>query len=642
MEKVTLGGDRLGNGKKMTVELGGFKRANFDLSYIWRSSMSAGTLVPFLVETMLPGDTIDIELNASVMTHPTVGPLFGSFKMQLDIFQVPYRLYNSWLHNNKLNLGRQMQNVILPKMIMTAPVAIGDANSWQQINQSCLLAYLGVRGIGNNMGTAGIYRKFNAVPLLAYWDIYKQYYANLQQEIGAYIHAYDESASNITSAKIIDGTTDPAIPNAGTPLNYMLTSGDKIQILTSTTVDPNSIWLYVDRGSYGGKVWLQVPNLFNNITVTPSAINGDYMVTPFTQTLLYYKASGVAGQIAVNTFPLSNIDNMRESILATSGNVEFTIDGKSVKPYNIVDEAINGNTWYRQYSQEGLAVKTYQSDLFNNWLNTTWINTVATQSAVNVLGGQFTIDELTIKKKIWDLLNRINVAGGSYDDWIGAVYDTDPYKRAESPMYIGGMSEEVVFQEVISLAQTTEQPLGTLGGRGKLSGKRKGGKIVAKADEHSVLMGIVSLTPRIDYSQGNSPSVWLNTMDDFHKPNLDQIGFQDLITEQMAYWDTVWNGTTWVQKAAGKQPAWINYQTNINKTYGSFAEKENEMFMTLNRRYSFDAVNNTIKDLTTYIDPSLYNYIFAETKIDAQNFWVQIAINMEARRKMSAKNIPNL
>ena len=145
MEKVTLGGDRVGSGKKMTVELGGFKRANFDLSYIWRSSMSAGTLVPFMVETMLPGDTIDIELNASVLTHPTVGPLFGSFKMQIDVFQVPYRLYNSWLHNNKLNLGRQMQNVVLPKMVMTAPVNIGDANSWQQINQSSLFAYLGVR-----------------------------------------------------------------------------------------------------------------------------------------------------------------------------------------------------------------------------------------------------------------------------------------------------------------------------------------------------------------------------------------------------------------------------------------------------------------------------------------------------------------
>ena len=29
----------------------------------------------------------------------------------------------------------------------------------------------------------------------------------------------------------------------------------------------------------------------------------------------------------------------------------------------------------------------------------------------------------------------------------------------------------------------------------------------------------------------------------------------------------------------------VNYMTNVNKTYGNFAIQDNEMFMTLNRRY---------------------------------------------------------
>jgi len=49
-----------------------------------------------------------------------------------------------------------------------------------------------------------------------------------------------------------------------------------------------------------------------------------------------------------------------------------------------------------------------------------------------------------------------------------------------------------------------------------------------------------------------------------------------------------------------------------------------------------------IKDLTTYIDPSKFNNIFADTQLDAQNFWTQIGVNITARRKMSAKIIPNL
>ena len=49
-----------------------------------------------------------------------------------------------------------------------------------------------------------------------------------------------------------------------------------------------------------------------------------------------------------------------------------------------------------------------------------------------------------------------------------------------------------------------------------------------------------------------------------------------------------------------------------------------------------------IKDLTTYIEPAKYNYVFADTKLSAMNFWVQIGVEWTARRKMSAKVIPNL
>ena len=120
MMKKTLGGDRLGSGKKMQVELHGYERSTHDLGYMWRSSMAAGTLVPFMSEVALPGDTFDIDLDCNVMTHPTVGPLFGSYKVQLDVFEAPMRLYNSLLHNNMLGIGLDMSRVKLPVMEFTA------------------------------------------------------------------------------------------------------------------------------------------------------------------------------------------------------------------------------------------------------------------------------------------------------------------------------------------------------------------------------------------------------------------------------------------------------------------------------------------------------------------------------------------
>ena len=78
----------------------------------------------------------------------------------------------------------------------------------------------------------------------------------------------------------------------------------------------------------------------------------------------------------------------------------------------------------------------------------------------------------------------------------------------------------------------------------------------------------------------------------------------------------------------------------LHDKYGNFTTNEN--FMILSRQYEYDQETEGIKDLTTYIDPSLYNGIFADQSFNAQNFWVQIGVEIEARRVMSAKIIPNL
>ena len=101
-----------------------------------------------------------------------------------------------------------------------------------------------------------------------------------------------------------------------------------------------------------------------------------------------------------------------------------------------------------------------------------------------------------------------------------------------------------------------------------------------------------------------------------------------------------WGGIS-ESKSIGKQPAWIDYMTNFNKTYGNFAIKDNEAFMVLNRWFESDAEYQT-GDYTSYIDPQKYNYIFADTDLNAMNFWVQLGVNIKARRMISAKVIPNL
>jgi hypothetical protein len=678
--KVQIGKNTLGSGNKMTVDLKTYERSTHDLSYVWRSTMSAGTLVPFLNEVALPGDTHDITLDCKVLTHPTEGPLFGSYKVQLDVFTIPIRLYNANLMLNKLNIGMDMASVKLPQMLLNAPpvdpTATATLDQNFQVNPSSLFSYLGIRGVGVGAFTNTPYvnRLFNAVPFLNYFEIFKNYYANKQEQMAYIIHAdppvvlrnmigIDVDVDNVTWNSN-QGLQGPGITGGSSwPLDPGMLC--MVQMNTQPPTDwptPDQIIVVVN----GFDVPLN--QLFSNIVQVTTPIRGYQCSTPtITQRVILdwwdYAAPGQFQPTAPKLvqFNLTEIDDMRNTIMQqTATGVDVIIDQFSNAPYNlplkydgigVVGSAIN--------TQEGLLVKTYQSDLFNNWIKSEWIegpNSIAAITAINTSSGEFTIDTLNLAEKVYYMLNRIAVSGGTYNDWIETVWTNDTFRQVQTPVYVGGLSKELVFDEVVSNSTTVDQtgsiitPLGQLAGRGMVNGKHKGGRIVVKTSEPSYIMGIVSLTPRLDYSEGNKWDVNLKTMDDFHKPQLDEIGFQDLITDQMAWFDTtlVWNTGTneWDvnYNSAGKQPAWINYMTNVNQVRGNFAIENNEMFMTLNRRYEWtnQILRPGIKDLTTYIDPSKFNFIFAETSLDAQNFWTQIAVDIEARRKMSAKQIPNL
>jgi len=668
--KVKIGGDRIGSGSKMEASFNNYKRSTHDLSYLWRSTMSAGTLVPFLCEVALPGDTFDIDLNTSVLTHPTSGPLFGSYKVQLDVYQVPIRLYNAALHMNMLNIGMKMNTIQLPKIVLKAINQL-DPNTYpdnQQVNPSSIFSYLGIRGLGLlDTGSADVQRLFNAVPYLDYWDIYKNYYANKQEEIGAVIHT-QAVATPMTLTTCTTVLTGPviSIPINGTttttPVKTTFYERSSIKVnasnVDSQTVGEN-IYIFYNDGVKDMKIPLITlfSQMFEDETANTVQFSIPYDVNAMSNKNIYGVYYDTTVKVPVNaapkivTFPLENIDKMRLQLLQWPIETQYIIEADDLTPYSLPLES--GTMGTPQYSltkgQEGLALKTYQSDLFNNWLSTEFIDGedgISAITAIDTSGGSFTIDELNMSNKIYDMLNRIALSGGSYDDWLEAVFTNGRQRPQESPRYVGGLIKELVFQEVISNAATASEPLGSLAGRGKLNGKHKGGKIIVKTDEPSYIIGLVSLTPRIDYSQGNKWDTTLKTMDDFHKPALDQIGFQDLITDQMAWFDTEIDPVGEpIFKSAGKQPAWINYMTNVNQVRGNFADPSQQMFMTLNRRYSANVTSAhkyAIRDLTTYIDPSKFNYIFADARLDAQNFWTQISCDIKARRKMSAKVIPNL
>lgn len=679
--KKTLGGDRLRSESKMEVYLPNFGRSSHNVGKIIRTSQACGTIVPYWCQIGLDGTTFYLDITTKVKTLPTTGPVFGSFKHQIDVFVIPIRLYIAALHNNALGVGLNMSKVLLPQFeVYTANASIYEHDTNRgQVNPSSLLSYLGIKGFGFSRVNQYL-RRFPAIFNLAYWDIVKNYYANKQEE-NAYVitginHIWKSISvgdgvkwlrtwtENKSAAYKITPTADKPLyimlefeenisPEEVNEIQFMTNIPDSTQKLNELTklgdtfvferTDPDALGIREPRNPrkatkvFAYKVKKAITIAYN------MDVAGDNLITmPDNQ------------KIKLTQFPLKNIDDTRTEILAAKGTSPYVLSnikmpygaatGTIELPnYNRTKKYNSSNAWY---SQAGLAVKTYLSDRFNNWLNTEWIDGttggINSITAVDVSDGKLTMDALILQKKIFNMLNRVAITDGTYQAWREATYGIRSATLPESPIFCGGMQSEIAFDEIVSNSATDEEPLGTLAGRGVATMYKSGRGLKIKCTEPSMIMALGSITPRIDYSQGNKWWTRLQNMDDFHKPTLDAIGFQELITEEAAAWSTeTTENYQHTYQSLGKQPSWIEYTTDVNETYGEFAAGMPLAFMCLNRVYE-EGINKTISNASTYIDPTIYNTIFAESRLSSQNFWVQVAFDVTARRVMSAKQIPNL
>lgn len=654
----TLGKNTLGDNNKMKVAMRDYDMSTHDISTIFRSSVGVGMLVPFCKILCQKGDIIDLNLINKTLSQPTLGALFGSFKLQHFLFFGGFRLYNSWLHNNRTGIGMKMSDIKLPMMMAQTNGTPTDAKT--DISTSALYKYLGwskSRRKGTN-ATQGVLK--NGVPLLLYIDIFKNFFANTQEK-----KFYMLKGAGEISLEVIDSynNENEGYYTIGKNANSInITNKTKLQT-SLTDIDYQRFWdsikvtiLESDGGLYHKTLGQLTTNALTNTITLNSVTSNPYatILQLFTTTETKKFIKTKLGQ-----YDLKVLDQIRDVILHFKGNETIKIIGENFGNANNGSDELTTfiNDIIKSQSNKlgGMLLKTYDSDIFNNWVQTDWIDgaggiTEITSIDITANDGKLTMDALNLQQKVYNMLNRIAVSGGTYRDWLETVYTAGKYlDRPETPVFIGGMTQYIEFDEVISKSATETaygtQPLGDIAAIGRGGKPLNSGHIHYQCEEPGYIMGLMAITPMIDYSQGNDFDLNLQTIDDLHKPALDGIGYQDLIQEQMVGETSTYENGASINNmkhlSANKTVAWIDYMTNYNRTYGDFAAGEALDFMVLNRRYEVGN-DNTIKDLTTYIDPQKYIEIFADTSIDSQNFWVQTVVQATRRGNYSAKQIPFL
>lgn len=651
----TLGKNTLGDNNKMKVAMRDYDMSTHDISTVFRSTIGVGMLVPFCKILCQKGDIIDIDLINKTLSQPTLGPLFGSFKLQHFLFFGGFRLYNSWLHNNRTGIGMKMADIKLPMMVANTTGATTEA--YTNISASALYKYLGWSKSRRNGANAtwGVVK--NGTPLLLYLDIFKNYFANTQEDNFYMLKGAGQVTLNISDSY---NNTDDGDYKIGTNQDTVHITSSTELVTTIKTDDYQRFWDSIKVKIMTSDQALLTKSLGELTTnaLTETITLNNIPAKPYATILQFFTTQATTSFVKteIGQYELKVLDEIRDVILHTKGNKTLTLTGSELSTENGGSEQLKSlfNDIITSQSNKlgGLMLKTYDSDIFNNWIKKEWIEgtgSITDITSIDVSDGKLTMDSLNLQQKVYNMLNRIAVSGGTYKDWLETVYTAGKYlERPETPVFIGGMTQYIEFDEVISKSATEtsygNQPLGDIAAIGRGGKPINNGHIHYQCEEPGYIMGLMAITPMVDYSQGNDFDLNLQTIDDLHKPALDGIGYQDLIQEQMVGETSTYEGGSAISNlkhlSANKTLAWIDYMTNYNRTFGDFAAGEALDFMVLNRRYNVQ--NNQIKDLTTYIDPQKYIEIFADTSIDSQNFWVQTVVNATRRGNYSAKQIPFL
>ncbi|AXH73313.1 MAG: major capsid protein [Microviridae sp.] len=140
----------------------------FDLSHERKMSLKMGTLTPFMVQEIVPGDSFKVNTEMLLRLQPMLAPIFHRVRVKTDYFFVPNRLV--WDNWQKFITGGEdgLNNSIHPyfQIDPTTPPSL--------VAKGSLADYMGIPAIDPLTMTNTL--KINALPFRAYQLIYDEYF----------------------------------------------------------------------------------------------------------------------------------------------------------------------------------------------------------------------------------------------------------------------------------------------------------------------------------------------------------------------------------------------------------------------------------------------------------------------------------
>lgn len=205
--------------KLLDIDFPEIKKSNWNVSYDLQTTSDVGYVKPVHTDRILANTHVKMDINQASFANPTKAPLYGRYRVKYIAFWAPDRLYIPPWRDGDIMVGDDYPYPLLPSFIHADDATDYDrltGNNSYTVPHTSLLSYLGM--FPGNYDPAQ-WSAFdspspkNALPLLAFWDIYRHYIVNPQEE------RFPIRVRSFVPTHRDDGTSVPAI----NPANVYIT-----------------------------------------------------------------------------------------------------------------------------------------------------------------------------------------------------------------------------------------------------------------------------------------------------------------------------------------------------------------------------------------------------------------------------------
>lgn len=301
----------------------------------------------------------------------------------------------------------------------------------------------------------------------------------------------------------------------------------------------------------------------------------------------------------------------------------------------------------------GMLVGTYLPDRMSVILNESFYSKNVTSVQVSTVGDKFQLDQLVTAKKLWNSRTKDAMSSGTFRDWIRMHFGVTPKIMDDMPTFLGASISDIPFEDIRATTSAqvgdTDQYLGDKAASGLGYSRSRRHSVIA--DRPGYIMTIAQIVPQVDYYQNLERFVSYRKLSDEFRPEFNGIGLQDVLVSDI---NADYTGNTSIYNnvsdledprtiSVGKQPAWIEYMTEVNRVRGTFCTTEKSWVLARDMRAdpaqtTASPVDNTT--ISAYILPQDWNQPFAVQDAAAQNFYLQVFIRSRVRSTVLKRLLP--